>query len=213
MKNLFFVFLIIICGSCRTQAQQSPQGNVMATMPDFQTLLARIEGEFDNLVQTQKDPKASRMHVSIRKVSVPALAEHVYFVQYLRNNDPKNVYRQRLIVFQSTESEITSEAFSFLKDSLYSDFGTNTKKQLSLNRNEVKSSLGCPSKWILINNDMVGKADACAYFSAKRGKNIFIYDRMKISASGMATSEAAKDENGMLLFGDLDGWALVLDRQ
>jgi hypothetical protein len=59
----------------------------------------------------------------------------------------------------------------------------------------------------------VGKADACAYFSAKRGKNIFIYDRMKISASGMATSEAAKDENGMLLFGDLDGWALVLDRQ
>jgi hypothetical protein len=179
---------------------------------DFKKFMKLLSGEYDNLAQTKRDTAAGRMHIHIAKVNVPIMGKNVFFVQYQRNNNPKDIYRQRLYVFQQNNGKIMSESYSFIADSLFKDFSKNKEKQQSLTKEQVKISVGCPSLWTYEGTAFIGKTDSCKFFSQRRGRDIFIFDRMKISKTGMATTEAAKDENGKILFGKLDDWALDLIR-
>jgi hypothetical protein len=183
---------------------------VQAQTPrDFKKLCRLFAGEYDNIAQTKRDTSASRMHIHIAKVDVPFLGKHIYFVQYQRNGNPTDIYRQRLYNFKRENGKITS----FVADSLFKDFSKSTVKQKTLIKEQIKITVGCPSVWTVAGTDFVGKTDSCKFFSQRRGKDIYIFDRMRISKLGMGTTEAAKDDAGKILFGKLDDWALDLVRE
>jgi hypothetical protein len=201
MRTLVLLFCLF-CLSAQADAQR-----------DFKKLCRLFAGEYDNLAQTQRDPKAGRMHIHIAKVAVPILGKYVFFVQYQRNANPSDIYRQRLYIFKKDKGKITSEAYSFVADSLNRDFSKNLDKQKNITKVQLKFTVGCPSVWTNEGTQFVGKTDSCRFFSQKRGKDIFIFDRMRISETGMGTTEAAKDEKGDIIFGKLDDWALDLVRE
>ena len=201
MRLLTLLFCLIYLN---TQAQ---------TQRDFKKLCRLFAGEYDNLAQTKRDTSAGRMHIHIAKVAVPILGKNVFFVQYQRNANPNDIYRQRLYSFKREDGKITSESCAFVADSLFRDFGKNPSKQKALTKEQVKVTVNCPSVWTFDGTQFVGKTDSCKFFSQRRGKDIFIFDRMRISKTGMGTTEAAKDDTGKILFGKLDDWALDLLRE
>jgi CpeT/CpcT family (DUF1001) len=201
MRKLTFLFCLLSIG---LQAQ---------TQRDFKKLCRLFAGEFDNATQTNGDTAIGRMHIHIAKVNVSFLGKNVFFVQYQRNNNPNDIYRPRLYSFKRENGKITSESCSFVADSLFRDFGKNAAKQATLTKEQVKVTVNCPSVWTVVGTDFVGKTDSCKFFSARRKQDIYIFDRMRISKTGMGTTEAAKDESGKILFGKLDDWALDLLRE
>lgn len=208
MRTILFLFLLL-------------SGNLSAqtTARDFKKLLRLFPGQYDSVGDafngsaTEKE-QFERMHITVAPVKIPFLGERVFYVKYLKQNDPKQVYRQRLYVFRydKTLKTIVSEAHSFQKDSAFVDFHLRPEKQKSLNPAQIKSSLGCPSTWQTDGDGYVGRADSCSFYSTRRQENIFIYDKMRLSPSGLATSEMGKDKTGKILFGNPTDYALKLNR-
>ena len=209
MKNLFALALLLLATAA--WAQPTPK--------DFKKLLRLFPGEYDSLGETfngtpTEKEKFERMHILVAPVRVSVLGEHVFYVKYLKQNDPKQIYRQRLYVFRydKTTRSIVSEAHSFQKDSAFVDLHLYPEKQKSLTSQQIKTSLGCPSSWQTDGDGYVSHADSCAFYSARRQENIFIYDKMRLTPSGMATSEMGKDKTGKILFGSPTEYALKLNR-
>jgi CpeT/CpcT family (DUF1001) len=175
----------------------------------FENLLELMPGQYQTDVV--HDPQVTDMNIRVARVRAEALGEHTFYVKYVQKG---KLYRQRILVLCENDGKITTEGYSFVKDSLFVDFDRwPTDRQQALQKAEVKSSLGCASTWLAVDDALVGGADKCPFFSTRRGKNIYISDRMKFSVQGMATTEAGFDENGQVLFGKIDTWALELKRQ
>ena len=189
------------------------------TARDFKKLLRMFPGQYDSMGEafkgsaTEKE-QFERMHITVAPVKIPFLGKHVFYVKYLKQNDSKQVYRQRLYVFRYDKNQkaIVSEAHSFQKDSTFVDLHLRPEQQKSLTMAQIKSSLGCPSTWQTDGDGYVGRADSCSFYSARRQENIFIYDKMRLSPSGLATSEMGKDKTGKILFGSPADYALKLNR-
>ncbi len=181
----------------------------------FITLIGLVEGKYDNIDQVNENPKNGRMHIELHKVKLDFLGDYVFFMKYYKDNDPDKLYRQRLLVFSydSTNQALSSEAMSFKADSLYFDFWKKPLLIQSLTKADIRPSLGCKNWWIQTEDGFIGKSEACPFFSSKRGKKILIYDKLKINKDGIATTEAGKDPDGTLLFGNMDTFALILKRQ
>lgn len=75
---------------------------------DLLILSEWFEGEFDNEEQlwfhrrsrAEGEPPV-RIHMVNHRVSLPDFGEHVFYTEEYRDNDPQQVYRQRLVVFTS----------------------------------------------------------------------------------------------------------------
>jgi|GEM_PF-5128363 len=209
MKNLFSLALLLF--AVGAWAQPTPK--------DFKKLLRLFPGEYDSLGETfngtpTEKEAFERMHILVAPVRVKALGEHVFYVKYLKQNDLKQIYRQRLYVFRydKASKNIVSEAHSFQKDSAFVDLHLYPEKQKSLTRQQIKTALGCPSWWQPDGEGYVGRADSCTFYSARRQENIFVYDKMRLTPSGLATSEMGKDKAGKILFGNPTEYALKLNR-
>ena len=85
------IYLLILTLLIKTQ--------VKSQTSDYQQLLSSIEGEYDNLKQFQGDSKVGRMHISYHRVQAEAIGKDVFYVKYYKDNDPKKLYRQRLLTF------------------------------------------------------------------------------------------------------------------
>ena len=208
MRTILFLYLLL-SGSLSAQT----------TARDFKKLLALFPSQYDSVGENfngsaiEKE-QFERMHITIAPVKIPFLGKRVFYVKYLKQNDPKQVYRQRLYVFRYDKKGrvIVSEAHSFQKDSAFVDLHLQPDKQKTLTRAQIKSSLGCPSTWQSDGDGYVGRADSCSFYSARRQENIFIYDKMRLSPSSLATSEMGKDKTGKILFGNPTEYALKLNR-
>lgn len=210
MKHFLFLALLL-CYVGATAQQITPK--------DFKKICRIFAGEYDSVGETfnglpSEKAAFERMHITVAPVQVPFLGKNVFYVKYLKQNDPKQLYRQRLYVFKYDKSKksLTSEALSFQKDSAFVDLHLNPAKQQELTAAQLKSSLGCPSAWLPEGDAYVGRADSCVFYSSRRQENIFIYDKMRIAPNGLSTSEMGKDKTGKILFGSPSEYALKLNR-
>jgi hypothetical protein len=177
---------------------------------DFKQLLKTFEGHY-KAETTPSDPTAI-VGIEATPVKLSFVKEPVFYVKWIRANG--KVYRQRLYVFNYNKATktITSEAMSFKIDSLFYDFYKNSEKVNTLTQNDLKTTLGCPDTWQRTNSQFVGSVDSCKFNSERRGKPIYISGRLKVDANGWASTEVGKDENGKILFGKLDDYALQIKR-
>ena len=90
-------------------AGAAPEDDPLAR--DLRVLTDWFEGGFDNEEQRwfQADPRSGtpederhvRVHATHKRIGAPEFGEHVFYVEEYTQNDPANVYRQRLVIFSS----------------------------------------------------------------------------------------------------------------
>ncbi len=185
-------------------------GIAQSSKRDFRKLLKTFSGTYQ-ATTTPTDPTAI-VGIEAMPVRLSFLNTPVFYVKWLRANG--KVYRQRLYVFKydKLSKTITSEAMSFKTDSLFVDFYKNSTTLNSLTQNDLKTTLGCPDTWLCTDGQFVGSVDDCKFNSERRGKPIYISGRLKVDAESWASTEVGKDENGKILFGKIDDYALQTKR-
>lgn len=108
MKFLIASLVILLSfGPQVTQAQEAlpmdPNARDLLILTDW------FEGDFDNEEQLwfhtrnggEGEPAHVRMHASHKRVDLPNIGEHVFYIQHHINDDPTDVARQRIGVFTS----------------------------------------------------------------------------------------------------------------
>ncbi|MEM9532486.1 MAG: chromophore lyase CpcT/CpeT [Pseudomonadota bacterium] len=94
---------------------------------DLKILTQWFAGEFDNEEQVwfENDPRSAtsetdrhlRIHTAHRRLDLPALGDHVFYVEEYRDNDPASVFRQRLVIFDALPTEgVIRMRQGFLRD-------------------------------------------------------------------------------------------------
>lgn len=191
-------------------------GIAQTSFRDFKRLLKMFPGEYQTTGEATGTPSEQQlmneMKISVIPIDLPQLGENCFYVKYLRGNG--SLYRQRIYTLHYSPAlqSITSESVGFVQDSLFIDFHKNPAQLKALSAADLKQSLDCYDTWHLTKDGFVAKMDSCLFKSERRGKDIYIYSRMMVSSTGLATTEAGKDETGKILFGKLDGYALQLRR-
>lgn len=104
LKNCLAVLLLIPAA-----AQAAGEADPFAR--DLLVLTGWFEGEFDNEEQRwfQADPRSNtpederhvRVHTTHKRIQAPEFGEHVFYVEEYTENNPGQVYRQRLVIFSS----------------------------------------------------------------------------------------------------------------
>ena len=99
--------LALLCAPLAAAA--APENDPFAR--DLLVLTDWFEGEFDNEEQRwfQADPRSQtpqeerhvRIHTTHKRIGAPEFGEHVFYVEEYTENNPANVYRQRLVIFSS----------------------------------------------------------------------------------------------------------------
>lgn len=82
---------------------------------DIKILTTWFEGRFDNEEQnwfendprsaTSKDDRIIAAHTMHKRVDLPEFGDHVFYVEEYINDDPKEISRQRLVIFSSDPKE------------------------------------------------------------------------------------------------------------
>lgn len=98
-----------------------------ANARDLTILTTWFEGEFDNDSQLwfeadrrwtgTEDDKHQRNHATHKRVTAPAIGEHVFFVEEYLDNDASTIWRRRLVNFESDKKDEIRMRIYFLKNS------------------------------------------------------------------------------------------------
>ena len=122
---------------------------------ELETLVAMWPGDYDNREQLQFDADVGkrdvdsgghlRVHAQIRRVEVPALGEYVLYVEEYKNNDPVEIFRQRLYVLIADDAEnaIRVKLLFFRDGKAYLGAHRNPDLLKDVSDSDVASLQGC----------------------------------------------------------------------
>ena len=118
-----------------------------------------FEGEFDNEEQiwfekdrrsaTPEEKRHTRVHVSHKRVALPAFGDHVFYVEEYADNDPGNLVRQRFVTFASDpESGAIRMRQGFFRDSkAIAGAHNDASKLANITTDDVFFIDGCDVFW------------------------------------------------------------------
>ena len=106
MNRLLFVVLWVFMTGVRAD-------EVAMLDKDFRTMMAWFPGVYDNQEQVYFEAEQEvdealrheRIHHVFEPVDLPAFGEHVFYVQQHLNDDPAQIYRQRIYAFRPDYQE------------------------------------------------------------------------------------------------------------
>lgn len=125
------------------------------TERELEYLMEIWPGDYDNREQLQffanvgqtgyESTGVLRIHSQISRVDLPAFGEYVLYVEEYRDNDPANIYRQRLYELSADEDEKAIRAkLHFFKDGeKYLGAHDDPSKLASLTRDDTSVLDGC----------------------------------------------------------------------
>ncbi len=202
-----------------------------ALEPGLEHFLGWFEGEYDNNEQVwqqaedgiPESERHERIHHIFRRVAVPALGEHVYFVRQYQNGDYEDVYRQRLYRFDTeTDGRIRLAIFRFKEELPYRNTDREPALVAELAPDDLVNHPGCDVYWVFEDDRYEGEMPdgACTFFSERMQKTIIIDDSLMLNANALHISDQAVDEDGNPVFGRSEphinrkvryfkGWALI----
>ncbi|MGB0624733.1 MAG: CpcT/CpeT family chromophore lyase, partial [Luminiphilus sp.] len=101
MNRLLFVVLWVFMTGVRAD-------EAAVLDKDFRTMMQWFPGVYDNQEQVYFEAEQEvdealrheRIHHVFEPVELPAFGEHVFYVQQHLNDDPAQIYRQRIYTFQ-----------------------------------------------------------------------------------------------------------------
>ncbi|MEP3226802.1 MAG: chromophore lyase CpcT/CpeT [Parasphingorhabdus sp.] len=175
MKNRFYMALMLGFASIAYPASAGPMER------DLLLLTQWFEGQFDNEEQRwfQNGPYAKipepeqhvRLHVFHKKLSMPALGKHVFYVEEYQNNDPQDIIRQRIVIFTTDgKSQTIRMQQGFFKNAeAVRGAHINPSKVESLTADDVFFLDECDVTWKRVASQFEGgmKPKSCIFGTGK----------------------------------------------
>ena len=184
---------------------------------DFRIMMAWFPGVYDNQEQVYFEAEQEiddalrheRIHHVFEPVELPAFGDHVFYVQQHLNDDPAQIYRQRIYSFRPDYEEgairltihIPNDAGALV------DAHLDVTKLAGLSPEQTRVLPGCDVFWRRQANHFVGymEPDACSYVSTESGQRIIFNDDLLLTEEALWISDRAEDEEGNRVFGHPTG--------
>lgn len=180
---------------------------------DFRTFLEWFPGRYDNNnevmfaddIGTPEEHRNERIHSIFYPVELPAFGEHVFYVQQYMDNEPGEVYRQRIYVF-STDNEanaIRLDIHAPNDPAALLDAHLDPTKLEGLTPEMTRSYPGCEVFWRRQENQFVGETvrGACRVRS-RSGNMLVIEDDLILTENAIWIQDRAATEDGEYVFGN-----------
>ena len=185
---------------------------------DLEDLLSWFAGEFDNHLQVIEEEEAESppeqphewIHSIFQPVELPALGEHVFYVEQYTDGDPAKIYRNRLYTFSvnADEQAIQLTIHSFADPKAVEGAHLDPSKLAGLTADDVRSISGCEVYWKREAADrFIGSIPdgACRVVSQRSGKTLIIDDDLVLTPDEIWIGDRAEDEDGNWVFGNRAG--------
>ena len=184
---------------------------------DFHTMMAWFPGVYDNQEQVYFEQEQEvdealrheRIHHVYEPVYLPAFGEHVFYVQQHLNDDPAQIYRQRIYAFRPDYEEGAIRLTIHIPNDVASlvDAHLDPTKLSGLSPEQTRVLPGCDVFWRRQSNHFVGymTPNACSYVSSESGKRIIFNDDLLLTEEALWISDRAQDEEGNRVFGHPTG--------
>ena len=184
---------------------------------DFHTMMSWFPGVYDNQEQVYFEAEQEvdealrheRIHHVFEPVDLPAFGEHVFYVQQHLNDDPTQIYRQRIYTFRPDYEEDAIRLTIHIPNDVSSlvDAHLDPTKLSGLSPEQTRVLTGCDVFWRRQANHFVGymTPNACSYVSSESGKRIIFNDDLLLTEEALWISDRAQDEEGNRVFGHPTG--------
>ena len=184
---------------------------------DFHTMMSWFPGVYDNQEQVYFEAEQEvdealrheRIHHVFEPVDLPAFGEHVFYVQQHLNDDPTQIYRQRIYTFRPDYEEDAIRLTIHIPNDVASlvDAHLDPTKLSGLSPEQTRVLPGCDVFWRRQANHFVGymTPNACSYVSSESGKRIIFNDDLLLTEEALWISDRAQDEEGNRVFGHPTG--------
>ena len=210
MNRLLFVVLWVFMTGVRAD-------EAAVLDKDFRTMMQWFPGVYDNQEQVYFEAEQEvdealrheRIHHVFEPVDLPAFGEHVFYVQQHLNDDPAEIYRQRIYTFQPDYDEGAVRLTIHIPNDVASlvDAHLDPTKLTGLLPEQTRVLPGCDVFWRRQDNHFVGymRPNACSYVSSESGKRIIFNDDLLLTENALWISDRAQDEEGNRVFGHPTG--------
>ena len=210
MNRLLFVVLWVFMTGVRAD-------EAAVLDKDFRTMMQWFPGVYDNQEQVYFEAEQEvdealrheRIHHVFEPVDLPAFGEHVFYVQQHLNDDPAEIYRQRIYTFQPDYDEGAVRLTIHIPNDVASlvDAHLDPTKLTGLLPEQTRVLPGCDVFWRRQDNHFVGymRPNACSYVSSESGKRIIFNDDLLLTENALWISDRAEDEEGNRVFGHPNG--------
>jgi hypothetical protein len=180
---------------------------------DFRTMMQWFPGVYDNQEQVYFEEEQGvdealrheRIHHVFEPVELPAFGKHVFYVQQHLNDDPDQIYRQRIYAFRADHEAGAIRLTIHIPKDVESlvDAHLDPAKLTGLLPEQTRVLPGCDVFWRRQANQFVGTMapDACSYFSAEQSQRIIFNDDLLLTEEALWITDRAHDENGNRVFG------------
>jgi hypothetical protein len=188
------------------------QGDELAA--DLERFLAWFPGEYDNheqvwqQVQDGLPPEArqERIHHHFVRVTLPAVGDHVFFVLQTLDDDPRQVYRQRLYRFEPDPARgaIRLHIYKLRDETSYRQAVEQPELLNGLTEDDLLAiAPGCEVYWRYNGEYYDGNLDpgACHFYSEEAGEELYMADTLRLMEDEIWIGDKAVNAEGELVLG------------
>jgi hypothetical protein len=172
-------------------------------------------GEYDNHEQVWQEKLDNaahpheRIHHIFAPVGVPALGEHVFYVEQYLEGDPARIYRQRLYQIDAIgDDEIRLTIWRLREEARFRNAHRTPAALVTLAATDLVATPGCEVRWRWQPeghfHGQMGDG-TCRYRSGQSGGMIRVQDDLRLTASELWIRDEAFDDAGQRVFGHPEG--------
>lgn len=222
MKKEVFYIGIIFAGlfptsvSAQTKPAETDQSTANAKIlkRDFKRMMEWFPGRYDNQEQVYfednldvpEDVRHGRIHHIFTPVDLPHFPGTTFYIEQYQNDDPADVYRQRIYSFEPDVGENATKLTIYIPKDAKPLLGAHSdaSKLDRLKPSDFTTYSGCEVYWTYQNEFYHGymKDGACRVESKRSGRTLVITDDLQLSKTGIWIRDEAEDTDGNYIYGN-----------
>ncbi len=206
--------LVSLLGAAPAFADAKESADVQILKRDFTRMMEWFPGRYDNQEQVyfeenlnvEEELRHGRIHHIFAPVELENFPGTTFYIQQYQNDDPADVYRQRIYSFEPDFEEnairlriyIPKDAKNLL------DAHEDPSKLEGIQPSQFTTYDGCDVFWRYQNEHFHGymKKDECRVTSQRSGKTLIIEDDLQLSKSAIWIRDEGWDEDGNKVYGN-----------
>lgn len=195
-----------------TKLKNSANGKILQR--DFARMMEWFPGRYDNQEQVYfndnlgvaEELRHGRIHHIFTPVDLPDFPGETFYIEQYQNNDPTDVYRQRVYSFEPDFEENAIRLTIYVPKDAKALLGaySDPLKFEGLKSSDFTTYDGCDVFWTYGNAHYHGymKEGACRVESKRSGKTLIITDDLQLSKDSIWIRDEAVDTDGNYVYGN-----------
>lgn len=207
-----FLIAVLGCSPSQAHSEDTPEARVLKR--DFSRMMEWFPGRYDNQEQVYfndnlgipEENRHERIHHIFAPVELENFSGTTFYIQQYMNDDPANVYRQRIYSFAPDFEENAIRLTIYIPKDPKSLL--NAHEDLSkldgLTPAQFDTYDGCDVFWTaqLAHFHGTMKKGACKVESKRSGKTLVIEDDLQLSKTGIWIRDEGMDLDGNYVYGN-----------